>query len=118
MSALTDFHAHVYFEPSDRTRAVDLRREIDRRFGLPVGRVHDRPVGPHVRGMFQVLFDSARFGTFVPWLMQHRQGLSVLIHGESGDDYRDHTEHAFWLGEPLALDLSIFRPARAPLSPS
>ena len=35
-------------------------------------------------------------------------GLTVLVHGLTGDDLADHTEHAAWLGEPVELDLSVF----------
>jgi len=116
MMPLTSFHAHVYFEPAQLESAADLRGEIGRLFGLEIGRVHRAAVGPHTRGMFQVRFGREMFGAFVPWLMQHRRGLSVLIHAESGDDYRDHTDHAIWLGSPVTLDLSIFAPEAGGIS--
>jgi hypothetical protein len=34
-----------------------------------------------------------------------REGLSVLLHPETGDDLLDHTAHAVWLGTPLELRL-------------
>ncbi|MFT7095134.1 MAG: DOPA 4,5-dioxygenase [Alcanivorax sp.] len=41
--------------------------------------------------------------------MASRNGLTVFVHGLSGDDLRDHTELVMWLGESLPLDLSIFQ---------
>jgi len=103
------FHAHVYFEPGRREQAAALRSEIASRFDVQIGRLHDRPVGPHPLPMFQVAFSVAQFAEFVVWLMQRRKGLPVLIHAETGDDLVDHTEHLFWLGEPLPLRTEIFR---------
>jgi aromatic ring-cleaving dioxygenase len=101
------YHAHVYFDATDRERAVRLRSELDRRFPVRVGHVHDRPVGPHAKAMFQVIFAPADFGRIVPWLMQHRDGLDVLVHPDTGDDLADHRDRAMWLGRSLPLDLSV-----------
>ena len=105
------YHAHVYFDAVDRSRAVRLRDELDRRFPVGVGRVHDRPVGPHAKAMFQVLFAPADFGRIVPWLMQHREGLDVLVHPDTGDDLSDHRDRAMWLGRSLPIHLDKLLPA-------
>lgn len=114
MGAVTGYHAHVYYDPTQRQRAADLRQEIGSRFPVRLGRMHDRPVGPHTRGMFQVAFDEAAFARLVPWLMFHRGGLSVLVHPETGDDLADHTRHAMWLGEAVPLDVGKLEPTPAP----
>jgi DOPA 4,5-dioxygenase len=38
-------------------------------------------------------------------LVEHRGGLTVFAHAESGDAKKDHIEHVLWLGpsEPLNL---------------
>ena len=41
--------------------------------------------------------------------MLARDGLSVLVHPETGDDVADHSAHALWLGAPLPLDLDSLR---------
>ena len=56
MTPVRVYHAHVYFDPADRAQAVQLRSELNRHFPVRVGRVHDRPVGPHPKAMFQVVF--------------------------------------------------------------
>ncbi len=111
MKPLSRYHAHVYFDGAQRGQAIDLRREVGRHFAVPVGAVHDRPVGPHSKGSFQVVFGDEDFGRVVPWLMQHRGDLDVLVHGDTGDDFIDHTQHVLWLGTPQNLDVGMFRAA-------
>lgn len=63
--------------------------------------------------MFEVnLFTPAQFGAFIPWLVINRGPLSALLHPNTGDDgdeseeYRNHTQRATWLGQPLPLKTS------------
>ena len=104
LAAIGSFHAHVYFDgPAQRETAIALREQIGERFGVTLGRVHDRLVGPHARSMYQVAFDVPTFGNFVPWLMLNRQGLTVLVHPNTRDTRRDHLTHALWMGEVLDI---------------
>jgi len=79
---------------------------------LRIYRFWDRPIGPHPVAMFEVnLFTPAQFGAFIPWLVINRGPLSALVHpntDEKGEDKRNHTQRATWLGERLPLDLSLF----------
>ncbi len=102
------YHAHVYYDQHSLAQAEALCAEAGRRFGLAVGRLHQRPVGPHPCWSCQISFDRDQFETFIPWLDQHRQGLTVLIHALSGDDWADHSRHVHWLGEPVELKLGFF----------
>jgi DOPA 4,5-dioxygenase len=45
----------------------------------------------------------------MPWLMLNRDGLTILLHPETGDDYTDHATHAVWFGEKLPLNLEMLR---------
>ena len=104
LAAIGSFHAHIYFDgPAQRETALALREQIGQRFGVTLGRVHDGLVGPHARAMYQVAFDVASFGNFVPWLMLNRQGLTVLVHPNTRDTRRDHLTHALWMGEVLDI---------------
>src|ERR1700744_5460322 len=104
LSAIGSFHAHIYFDgPAQREAAMVLREQIGERFGVTLGGVPDRLVGPHARTMYQVAFDAASFGKFVPWLMLNRQGLTVLVHPNTRDSRRDHLVHALWMGEVLDI---------------
>jgi DOPA 4,5-dioxygenase len=104
LAAIGSFHAHIYFDgPAQREAALALREQIGERFRVTLGRVHDGLVGPHARPMYQVAFDVATFGNFVPWLMLNRQGLTVLVHPNTRDPRRDHLTHALWMGEVLDI---------------
>ena len=103
------YHAHVYFDQETVERARALCEEAATRFGVAMGRVHQKLVGPHPRWSCQLAFDSTQFDALIPWLDANRGGLTVLVHAETGNDIEDHTTHASWLGEPAELDLSRFR---------
>jgi len=102
------YHAHIYFDQNTRAKAWTLREQSAEQFDLTVGRFHEKPVGPHSCWSFQVVFNAADFERYIPWLDKNRQGLTVLVHGLTGDHLKDHTDYAYWLGEPQVLDLSIF----------
>lgn len=60
--------------------------------------------------MFEVnIFTPAQFGAFIPWLVINRGPLSALVHPNTDDEERDHTQRATWMGEKLPLDLSLFK---------
>lgn len=72
--------------------------------------------------MFEVnIFTPAQFGAFIPWLVINRGPLSALVHpntvdsatGEALDEERDHTQRATWMGEPLPIDMSLFKKMKA-----
>lgn len=85
-----------------------LCAEAGSRFGVAVGRVHERPVGPHPMWSCQLAFDRDQFERLIPWLDARRGPMDVLVHGLSGDDLADHTEHASWLGHAHRLNLEMF----------
>jgi aromatic ring-cleaving dioxygenase len=113
--SIGEFHAHIYYDPKKtRGRAARLRERVAAEFPRgKLGRWHDELVGPHSRSMYQIAFRRGMLAAFLPWLMLNRDGLTVLLHPETGNDYRDHTAHAAWLGEVLPLRLEAFgeRPA-------
>jgi aromatic ring-cleaving dioxygenase len=107
---IRDFHAHVYYEPGvTEATAARLRERVAEEFPRAVlGRWHPVPVGPHTRAMYQIAFPVDLFASLAPWLMLNREGLDVLLHPETGDDPRDHTLHAAWLGDKLPLRMEAF----------
>ena len=104
-SAITGYHAHVYFDADTREQAAKLCAAAGETFGVKVGRMHDRPVGPHPRGSCQLTVPADQFATVIPWLIENRRGLTIFTHAETGDALKDHTDHVIWLGpsEPLKL---------------
>ena len=114
--AISEYHAHVYYEPGKtRGRAERLRARIATEFpAAKLGRWHDELVGPHPQSMmFQVAFPKTLLASFLPWLMLNRDGLTILLHPETGNDYRDHSAHAAWLGAALPLRLDVFAAPRS-----
>jgi aromatic ring-cleaving dioxygenase len=117
---ITQYHAHVYYDPADsRDRAALVRERVVAAFpDARLGRWHDRPVGPHPQAMYQIVFAPARLADILPWLMLNRLDLTVLVHPETGDDYADHAHHAAWLGAVLPLRLEVLTGSRAPKPPA
>jgi aromatic ring-cleaving dioxygenase len=103
------YHAHVYFDASTLEQARKLTEEAGRRFDVELGRLHEKPVGPHPNWSRQIAFDASTYRELLDWLDANRGGLTVLVHGLTGDDLADHTDHACWLGEPANLDLRLFK---------
>jgi aromatic ring-cleaving dioxygenase len=109
MESVQGFHAHVYFDESTYPQAKTLCEQAGDLFALRVGRFHKKPVGPHPRWSCQLAFKPEYFGQIIPWLSLNRNGLTVFVHSETGDDLKDHTDHAIWMGRMEVLDLSIFK---------
>ena len=106
---LKNYHCHVYFTANQADQAQVLLGGIEAEFGLERGRFHTAPIGPHIGGSCQVLFQRDDLGPLVAWLMANRDGLTCFIHGVTGDDLVDHTDHVLWVGPEWELDLARFR---------
>ena len=109
VAAITGYHAHVYYDAATKEAAARLRAGIDAAFEVELGRWHDQPVGPHPCGSYQVAFGPDLFAALVPWLALNREGLTVFIHPQTGDDVPDHRDYAIWLGRQRELDLEALR---------
>ncbi|MGK0297885.1 MAG: aromatic ring-cleaving dioxygenase [Gammaproteobacteria bacterium] len=102
------YHAHVYFDKSTLQQAIILCDNALHILKIPVGRIHNKLVGPHPHWSCQLSFTSNQFNKVITWLKHNRQDLTILVHGVTGDNMADHTTHAAWLGEPSILNLNIF----------
>jgi aromatic ring-cleaving dioxygenase len=109
------FHAHIYYEASDRSAAAQLHSDLKANKGtgdltevIFVGEMTDRAVGPHPIPQYEVHF----YGKALPTVLERIKvnGLRALVHRLTDDDLADHTSQALWIGEPLALDLSVLDP--------
>lgn len=112
------FDVHIYFLQTDAEEtkfATELWERIRREFPeLRIYRVWDKPIGPHPLAMFEVnIFTPEQFGAFIPWLVINRGPLSALIHPNTDEEERDHTQRATWMGQPLPLYLKMFKRSRA-----
>jgi DOPA 4,5-dioxygenase len=101
------FHAHVYFDACTLEQARALCLAAAQRFPLKMGRVHEKPVGPHPDWSCQLAFRPDVFGALIPWLALHRGGLVVFIHPISNNDLLDHRDRSMWMGTVRPLDLSV-----------
>ena len=108
MTAIRDFHVHLYFDPGQLNRAKTLAGTLEARFGLPVGHFHTRPVGPHPRGSVQLTVTPDAFGDVARYLAVSRDGLTVFAHATTGDDLADHRDHVIWFGPSEPLNMAIF----------
>jgi len=104
---ITEYHAHIYYDPMTRDKAAQLREWVEARFPVRMGRWHDQPVGPHPTSMYQIALKPEVFPALAPFIMLNRMGLTVLLHPESGRPRDDHTLHATWMGEVLSLKTDI-----------
>lgn len=107
-AAPSDFHAHVYFDAESLARARRLCEAARDRFGLAMGRLHEREVGPHPRWSCQLTIPTARLGEVLAWLALNRDGLVIFVHPNTGDDLADHRDRAIWMGGMPPLKLEVF----------
>jgi len=103
-----DYHVHLYFDQNTVSLARQICETVKEQFSVFMGRVHEKNVGPHPRWSCQLTVSPEKFGAVIAWVAQNRAGLTVFIHPNTGDDLKDHQEHAIWMGEMLELDLSAF----------
>lgn len=108
MTAVSDFHAHIYFDPDEVEQARALARAAQEKFSMSVGQFHLKPIGPHPRGSCQLTLAPEEFGHFAAWAAIHRGGLTIFAHASTGDDQADHGRHVVWFGPSETLNLSIF----------
>lgn len=109
------WHAHIYFTTDQRVAAAALRDTFigmadaaDDPVILFVGRMMDIGVGPHPIPQYEVHFRERSVAAIVALL--ERSGLRALVHPLTDDDLADHTSHARWIGEPVALDVTTLDP--------
>jgi aromatic ring-cleaving dioxygenase len=110
MGTTTHYHSHVYFGADTIEKAKSVCELVAKKFDVQIGRFWERNVGPHPRWSVQILYEANKFGRVVPFLMKNREGLTIFTHPLTGDDLKDHTDHALWMGELLELNLQIFEP--------
>lgn len=102
------YHAHVYFDAETLGRARSLCETARDLFPIEMGRIHEKPVGPHPMWSCQLAFGPEQAADIIGWLALNRQGLTIFTHPITGDDLADHRDHAIWMGAMPVLNLDIF----------
>ena len=108
MSQVKGYHAHVYFDAIHKETAQTVCETARDLFPITMGRMHEKPVGPHPVGSCQLAFEPEAFSSVMQWLALNRQGLVVFTHPDTGNHLADHRDHAVWMGDMLPLKLDIF----------
>jgi len=106
MPKLHGYHIHIYFSDETRSKAEKVRAALMVNFPVELGK-NIGIIGPHPVPQMNIMFGTTSFAEIVPWLMFNHEGLDVLIHPLSDDEYDDHTINALWLGTPVPLKLDI-----------
>ena len=100
-------HAHVYYEAQRRKFAEEMREGLLlSKWCLFVGPLKDNVVGPHPQSQFEIHFLEVELIKAMKHLLLVRKNISILVHKVTQNDFLDHTENCFWLGDELILDYS------------
>ena len=104
------YHAHVYYLPDEQAQANELFQSARLRhlIDFEVWKFFSEKVGPHPLPMLELHFTSTTEHAAHTWLKKNRGSLTVLIHEDTGDDFKDHLERVCWLGDPLPIRFDFF----------
>ncbi|MBC7466363.1 MAG: 4,5-dioxygenase [Bdellovibrio sp.] len=102
------FHAHIYFSSTDLTYAQALKGHAVSTNLFSEIKLHESAVGPHPTGMLELHFNQANYEPVITWIESQRADRSVLVHQDTGDDVKDHTNGIRWLGQNLTLNFDFF----------
>ncbi|MFT4198713.1 MAG: DOPA 4,5-dioxygenase family protein [Pseudoxanthomonas sp.] len=103
------YHSHIYFTAQTRHIAERLNEELQDRFKIWDYRWLDAANALHPQPMFRFAILKEDFQRYVEWIVRAREGLTVLVHPITGDDYIDHTYLAIWIGGRLELNVGRMR---------
>jgi len=115
-SQIVAYHSHVYYDAQTMPQARALCEAAASLFEVHMGHMHQRPVGPHPDWSCQLSYRPQTLNAVLPWLALSRSALVVFTHPVTGDDLRDHRDHAIWMGAVRPLDLTIFEGYEASIS--
>lgn len=102
------YHSHIYFDEHTVEQARSLAEKAGQAFDLSVGRIIEKPIGPHPTWSCQLAYKADLLNEVLPWLAIHRGDLTIFSHIVSGDDLWDHTQGTIWMGKVEALNLAMF----------
>lgn len=114
---MKNYHAHIYFDLHQMTIAENLVTQLLQLnlIDLKLWKFHEKKVGPHFLPMAEVHFTENSLNKVLECLKLNHDGLSILVHEDSGDDFKDH-EDPIWVGPSLPIDYEFFH--RVKVQPS
>ena len=107
-SPMQHFHAHVYFLPADLMIAQVFAEKASLNSVFHYVKLYEKAVGPHPMAMIELHFGEQASAAAAHWIEVNHQKFSVLIHEDTGDDVKDHSEYIRWIGPSLPIDLGFF----------
>lgn len=102
------FHVHIYFEDRELEQAHRLQQTARFFKAFDKVKLEKKAIGPHPSGMIELHFWEIYFSDVTAWLETNRGSFTAMIHEDTGDDFKDHTDGIHWLGPKKPLDFSFF----------
>ena len=104
-----NYDIHIYWRNNDeRNEALALQKVLIEN-SVQTFPFVEKPIGPHPYPMFESHVTNQKLLVIESLLVANRKNCSILIHEKTGDHVYDHTKGARFLGEPLELNIEVFR---------
>jgi len=116
LNNIEGYHIHIYFEPetTDEISALSVSSQLNELFPEYIeGTYNVGTVGPHIMPNIELDISREGYGEILQWLQLNSQGLSILIHPETGDDMKDHLESSIWINKEVGYNQTFFDKLRA-----
>lgn len=107
----SNYHFHIFFSENQLDKVNRIVQELSKLDFISIGRIWNKPIGPHPVGSCQITVSREYFFKMAEWFLHYRDGLSIFIHALSGDDYKDHTDYVLWIGQSYEVKADIFKKA-------
>jgi DOPA 4,5-dioxygenase len=115
--AITSYDIHIYVENAgpkaleNIIKAGNLAQALIEAIPQAGGPHHVAAGrGPHLLANVEVTIPPEALSKALTLLQMNSAGLSILVHPHTGDEMRDHTALANWVGKPVPLDLDALLP--------
>ena len=106
---IIDYHLHLYYDASTIEVAKEIAYKAQELYGVGILTFHERLVGPHPMWSVELSTSEEKFPEVFKWMIFNHRGLTVFCHPNTGNDYLDHTDHVFWIGDSKKLKIEIFQ---------
>ena|SRR3990170_4455679 len=121
---MNPYDIHFYFENTETsiTNSLEIRQELKDEFPyLNFYQPHLKKIGPHPQPMWEADFSKfdlkhdkneveKQIKLIETWFKENEKcnDHSILIHPNTKDGLKDHTDNAIWVGQKLDLNLDVF----------
>lgn len=104
------YHIHIYHDDAMSQFVADgIREQIKTLFPEHLEADYNiARVGPHLAHNIQIDIKKEGFAEILQWLQMNNDGLSILVHPETGDDIKDHLQHSIWVNKELGYNMDFF----------